>query len=154
MKSSPTPFHLRSGFLYYIVTTSPSTGRCLSDTIIYILMIWFSFYWVHDLVYICYRPYEYLDHTRTVRPYEYGPTVHVRSYRMSILIRSSTSWTIRVFRPYGFFSIETYHKLLLSFTNYIYHNYYYFKQNTTTSWKVNSFWTIMQLCGCDMVESF
>jgi hypothetical protein len=39
-----------------------------------------------------------------------------------------------VFKPYGFFSIQTlYHKLLLSFTNYIYHNYYYFKQNTITS---------------------
>jgi len=49
-------------------------------------------------------PYGY---TRTVRPYANGPTVRVRSDRMSILIRSSTSWTIRVFRPYEFFSIQT-----------------------------------------------
>ena len=51
---------------------------------------------------------------RVFGPYAYDPD------RMSILIRPSTSWTIRVFRPYGFFSIQTlYHKLLMSFTNYI-----------------------------------
>ena len=68
---------------------------------------------------------------RVFGPYAYGPD------RMSILVRSDhtrTSWTIKVFRPYVFFSILTlYHKLLLSFTKYIYHNYYYFKQNTITS---------------------
>jgi len=88
----------------------------------------FCWYMNRDFLFSCICMYMFQT-IRVFGPYAYGPD------RKSILVRSDhTSWTIRVLRPYGLLTIQTlYHKLLLCFRNYIYHNYYYFKQNTITS---------------------
>ena len=71
--------------IYFVQTIRLHSSTCISNYL---------------YLYICSRLYAYLNRTRTVRTvwvYSYGPTIRVWSDSMSILIRSSTSWTIWVF---------------------------------------------------------